>query len=32
VPGASKVQQTLLSTPGTIDADIEAILAYIESL
>ena len=32
VPGSSKVQQTLGSTPGTIEADIAAILAYIESL
>ena len=31
-PGASKVQQTLLSTPATIDGDIEAILAYIQAL
>jgi len=32
VPGASKVQQTLQSTPATIDSDIEAILAYIQAL
>src|SRR6185436_1665770 len=32
VPGASKVQLTLLSTPATIDGDIEAILAYIQAL
>ena len=32
VPGASKVQQTLLSTPETIEGDIEALLAYIQSL
>lgn len=32
VPNVSKVQQTLLSTPGTVNSDIEAILAYIESL
>ena len=31
-PGASKVQQTLGSTPATIEGDIEAILAYIQSL
>ncbi len=32
VPGASKVQQTLQSTPASIDSDIEAILAYIQVL
>jgi hypothetical protein len=32
VPNVSKVQQTLGSTPGTIDGDIEAILAYIQAL
>lgn len=32
VTGASKVQQTLGSTPATIEADIAAILEYIESL
>jgi hypothetical protein len=32
IPGASKVQQTLQSTPATIDSDIEAILAYIQAL
>jgi YVTN family beta-propeller protein len=32
VAGASKVQQTLQSTPATIDGDIAAILAYIQAL
>ena len=32
VTGISKVQQTLVSTPATIEADIAAILAYIQSL
>ncbi len=32
VPNISKVQATLLSTPMGVDMDVEAILAYIESL
>ena len=32
VPGSSKVQATLQSTPMSIENDIEAILAYISSL
>jgi hypothetical protein len=32
VPGSSKVQATLSSTPMSIENDIDAILAYISSL